>query len=71
MGRGIEPRLPELLKPSEGSSPNQKSFTVFIRFRDEENQSGSKPMPTFDPADLIGRTFLLPPEEKWGWQWKS
>ena len=21
-------------------------------------------MPTFDPADLIGRTFLLPPEEK-------
>ena len=20
-------------------------------------------MPTFDPADLIGRTFLLPPEE--------
>ena len=21
------------------------------------------PMPTFDPSDLIGRTFLLPPEE--------
>ena len=31
--------------------------------RDEENPSGSKPMPTFDPSDLIGRTFLLPPEE--------
>ena len=38
----------------------QKAPTVFIRSRDEENLSGSKPMPTFDPADLIGRTFLLP-----------
>ena len=47
----------------EGSSPAQKAPTVFIRSRDEENPSGSKPMPTFDPSDLIGRTFLLPPEE--------
>ena len=47
----------------EGSSQEQKAPTVFIRSRDEENPSGSKPMPTFDPSDLIGRTFLLPPEE--------
>ena len=47
----------------EGSSPAQKAPTVFIRSRDEEIPSGSKPMPTFDPSDLIGRTFLLPPEE--------
>ena len=47
----------------EGYSPEQKTPTVFIRSRDEENQSGSKPMPTFDPSDLIGRTFILPPEE--------
>ena len=47
----------------EGSPPKQKAPTVFIRSRDEENPSGSKPMPTFDPSDLIGRTFLLPPEE--------
>ena len=47
----------------EASSPEQKTPTVFIRSRDEENPSGSKPMPTFDPSDLIGRTFLLPPEE--------
>ena len=33
----------------QGSSPNQKAPTVFIRSRDEENPSGSKPMPTFDP----------------------
>ena len=36
--------------------------TVFMS-SDEENPSGSKPMSTFDPADLVGRTFLLPPEE--------
>ena len=47
----------------EGSSTEQKAPTVFIRSRDEENPSGSKPMPTFDPSDLIGRTFLLPPDE--------
>ena len=47
----------------EGSSPKQKAPTVFIRSRDEENPCGSKPMPTFDPSDLIGRTFLPPPEE--------
>ena len=47
----------------EGYSPKQKVPTVFIRSRDEENPSGSKPMPTFDPSDLIGRTFVLPPEE--------
>ena len=47
----------------EGSSPDQKTPIVFIRSRDEENPSESKPMPTFDPSDLIGRTFLLTPEE--------
>ena len=38
----------------EGYSPKQKAPIVFIRARDEENPSGSKPMPTFDPSDLIG-----------------
>ena len=52
-----------LLGPSEDSSPKQKTPRVFIRSRDEENQSGSKSMPTFDPTDLIGRIFLLAPEE--------
>ena len=47
----------------EDSPPDQKAHTVFIRSRDEENPSGSNPMSTFDPSDLIGRTFLLPPEE--------
>ena len=43
----------------EGSSPEQKAPTVFIRSRDEENPSGSKSMPTFDPSDLICRTLTL------------
>ena len=51
------------LGPSEGSLQKQKTPTVFIRSRDEENPSGFKPMPTFDPTALIGRTILLPPEE--------
>ena len=51
------------LGDQEDYSPKQKAPTVLIRSNDEENPSGSKPMPTFDPTDLIGRTFLLPPEE--------
>ena len=51
------------LEPSEGYSPKQKTPTLFIGSRDDENPSGSKPMPTFDPEDLIGRTFLLAPEQ--------
>ena len=46
------------LGTSEGYSPKEMAPTVFIRSRDEENPSGSKPMPTFDPEDLIVRTFL-------------
>ena len=51
------------LGDTKGSSSNQKAPTVFNMSRDEENPSGSKPMPTFNPSDLIGRIFLLPPEE--------
>ena len=51
------------LGSTEGSPPKQKVPTVLIRSRDEKNPSGSKPLTTFDPNDLIGRTFLLPPEE--------
>ena len=51
------------LRSPEGSSSKQKAPAVFIRLRDEENPSGSKSVSTFDPTDLIGRIFLLPPEE--------
>ena len=43
-------------------STSEKTPTVFVWSTDYENP-GSMLMPTFDPADLIGRTFLLPPED--------
>ena len=51
---------------SEGSKPTKtpKVPTVFIRSRqDAAGPSIVKPMPEFDPDNLIGRTFLLPPQE--------
>ena len=51
---------------SEGSKPTKtpKVPTVFIRSRqDDAGPSIIKPMPEFDPDNLIGRTFLLPPQE--------
>ena len=52
-----------LVVPPEGSSLKTKAPTVFIRSRHDDDPSGSKPLPTFDPESLIGTTFLLPPEE--------
>ena len=51
------------LDPSQGSSPKHETPTVFIRSRDDENPSGSKPMPTIDKEDLTGKTFLLSAEK--------
>ena len=51
---------------SEGSKPTKtpKVPTVSIRSRqDDAGPSIIKPMPEFDPDNLIGRTFLLPPQE--------
>ena len=44
--------------------PSSKVPTVFIRSRqDDADPSHIKPMPEFDLDDLVGRTFLLPPQE--------
>ena len=49
---------------STSNLPSSKLPTVFIRSRqDDADPSHIKPMPEFDPDDLIGRTFLLPPQE--------
>ena len=51
---------------SEGSKPTKTSKvpTVLIRSRqDDAGPSIIKPMPEFHPDNLIGRTFLLPPQE--------
>ena len=53
----------------EGSPVHQKyqflKFEpLFVRSRqDIADPSHIKPMPEFDPHDLIGRSFLLPPQE--------
>ena len=49
---------------STSKQPSSKVPTVFIRSRqDDADPSHIKPMPESDPDDLIGRTFLLPPQE--------
>ena len=49
---------------STSKQPSSKIPTVFIRSRqDDADPSHIKPMPEFDPDDLIGRTSLLPPQE--------
>ena len=51
---------------SEGSKATKtpKVPTVFIKSRqDDAGPSIIKPMPEFDPDNLIGKTFLLPPQE--------
>ena len=35
--------------------------TVFIKSRHDDSPTSSKPLPEFNPDDLVGRTFLLPP----------
>ena len=49
---------------STSKKPYSRVPTVFIRSRhDDADPSHIKPMPEFDPDDLIGKTFLLPPQE--------
>ena len=44
--------------------PSSKVPAVFIRSRQKNpDPSHIKPMPEFDPDDLIGRTFLIPPQK--------
>lgn len=42
---------------------NKRSSTPIIKSKHEDDLAAGKSMPTFDPTTLIGRTFLLPPEE--------
>ena len=37
---------------------------VFVRSRQDNSQSATKPMAEYNPDDLIGRTFLLPKNEQ-------
>ena len=49
---------------STSKQPSSKVPTVFIQSRqDDADPSHIQPMPEFDSEDLVGRTFLLPPQE--------
>ena len=60
------------VRPKKSSTPNHRlaphggevsALSDPSEDKISSGSPGSKPMPTFDPSDLIGRTFLLPPEE--------
>ena len=45
---------------SNGDKPTQPDVpTVFIKSRYDDGPTSSKPLPEFNPGDLVGRTFLL------------
>ena len=46
-----------------GKLPDPKPI-VFVRSRQDDSQSATKPMAEYNPDDLIGRTFLLPKNEQ-------
>ncbi len=49
--------------PTSSPPKNIKDTPVFVKSRQDADPSTCKPMPTFDPKDLIGRIFLMPPEQ--------
>ena len=58
------------LKHPTSSSDGDKSTqpdapTIFIKSRHDDGSTSSKPLPEFNPDDLFGRTFLLPPGYSW------
>ena len=49
-------------KPTKHPTPGPSDTpTVYIKSRHDDSPTSSKPLPEFNPKDLIGRTFLLPP----------
>ena len=47
--------------PNGEKSAQSDTPTVYIKSRHDDGPKSSKPLPGFDPDDLVGRTFLLPP----------
>ena len=45
-------------------SPIKTIPTIFLKSRHDDDPNVRKPMPNFNPDDLLNRTFLLPPNEK-------
>ena len=52
------------LVPDGGESSQTPKPIVFVRSRQDDSQSATKPMAEYNPDDLIGKTFLLPKNEQ-------
>ena len=52
------------LVPDGGESSTTPKPIVFVRSRQDDSQSATKPMAEYNPDDLIGRTFLLQKNEQ-------
>ena len=64
------------VRPSDSAHPNKRLVSdggessqtpkpiVFVRSRQDDSQSATKPMAEYNPDDLIGRTLLLPKNEQ-------
>ena len=48
----------------EGESSQTPKPIIFVRSRQDDSQSATKPMAEYNPDDLICRTFLLPKYEQ-------
>ena len=47
--------------PDGGKSDQSYTPTVYIKSRHDDDPTSSRPVPEFNPDDLVGRTFMLPP----------
>ena len=47
--------------PNGEKSAQSDTPTVYIKSRHDDGPTSSKPLPGFNPDNLVGRTFLLPP----------
>ena len=56
-----KPTKPPTLVPNWERSAPSDIPTVYIKSRHDDVPTSSKPLPGFNPVDLVGRTFLLPP----------
>ena len=52
------------LVPNGGESSQTPKPIIFVRSRQDDSQSATKPMAEYNPDDLIGLTFLLPKNEQ-------
>ena len=59
---GVEEDHQSHEKPTKHPTPDKSDTpTVYIKSRHDDGPTSSKPLSEFNPEDLVGRTFLLPP----------